>query len=149
MSQSKTGTQLRKAKKFSNYRCVKCHSYLVPLTEEKMDLFDFSSEQKEKVRQHGLTHFCSRCMKGYQRTEQPLSEETENCPYCGKELSFVKYRGKTIPVLWCKNCEEALIPETKEGLKKIQKYAEKTKTPLSKEVLSKRVKEALEEIEEE
>ncbi len=141
MSQSKVGTQLGKAKKFSDYRCVKCHSYLVPLTEEKMGLFDFTSKQKQKVREYGLTHFCPRCMRGYQREEQPLSKESANCPYCGKELSFVEYEGEVIPVFWCEKCEEAFLAEGEE-LKKIRKYADKTKHPLSKEVTR-----ALEEIE--
>ena len=78
MSNSKTGTQLGKAKKFSNFRCVRCHSYLLPLTEEKMDLLDFTPKQREKVRQYHLTHFCPRCSRGYQRQENPVSEESEN-----------------------------------------------------------------------
>ena len=123
MSESRMGTRLGKTKKFSNYRCVKCHSYLIPLTEEKMDLLDFTPKQKEKVREHGLTHFCPRCMRGYQRIEQPLSEKSDNCPYCGKELSFVKYEEELIPVFWCEECEKAFLVE-KEGLKKIRKYEE-------------------------
>lgn len=133
MSESRIGTQLGKAKKFSNFRCVKCHSYLILLTEQKTDLFDFTPKQKEKVRQHGLTHFCPRCSRGYQRTEKPLSQESENCPYYDSELSFVKYEEELIPILWCQECEKAFLAE-KEDLKKIRKYAKKTKQPLSKEV---------------
>ena len=123
MSQSKTGTQLGKAKKFSNYRCVKCHSYLIPLTEEKMSLLDFTPKQREKVRQYGLTHFCPRCMKGYQREEKPVSEESANCPYCGSELAFLRYEGELTNILYCENCEKGFVAENEE-LKKIQKYAE-------------------------
>lgn len=125
MSQSKTVTQLGKAKKFSNYRCVKCHSYLIPLTEEKMDLFDFTPKQRQKVREHGLTYFCPRCMRGYQREEKPLSEESANCPYCGEELAFLTYEGELTNVLYCVECEQAFKP-SEEGLDKIRKYAEKT-----------------------
>lgn len=134
MSESRIGTQLGKAKKFSNYRCVRCRSYLVPLTEEKMNMFDFTPEQREKVRKHGLTHFCPRCARGYQRQETPVSEESENCPYCGSELSFLTYKGELTNILYCEECKKPFLAE-KEGLKKIRKYAEKTEQPLSKDVI--------------
>jgi len=70
VSKSKTVKQLGKAKKFSNFRCIRCHHYLVPCTEEKMDLFNFTSEQKEKVRNQKLTHFCAVCKRGYQRMRE-------------------------------------------------------------------------------
>ena len=87
-----------------------------------MDLFDFTPKQKQKVREHGLTHFCPRCMKGYQREEKPLSEESANCPYCGEELSFLRYEGELTNILYCENCKQGFIAEDEE-LKKIQKYA--------------------------
>lgn len=70
MSKSKTVTQLGKAKKFSDFRCVICHRYLVPCTEEKMILFNLTSEQKETISKHGLNYFCPVCMRGYQRTHK-------------------------------------------------------------------------------
>ena len=141
MSESRIGTKLGKHKKFSNYRCVKCHYYLVPCTEEKMDLFEFTPKQKEKIRQHGLTHFCPNCMTGYQREEKSVSEESANCPFCGEELSFLRYEGEITNILYCENCKQGFVAE-KEELKKIQKYAEKTGQPLSKQT-----RKAMEEVE--
>lgn len=135
MSQSKAGTQLGKTKKFSKYRCVKCHSYLIPLTEEKMIMFNFTYEQREKVRKHGLTHFCLRCSRGYQRQENPISEKSENCPYCGEELGFLEHEGELTDILYCESCKKGFLAE-EETLKKIRKYEEERKklNPHSKAV---------------
>jgi len=122
--ESKVRTELGKTKKFSNYRCVICRHYLVPCIDEKMDLFGLSHQQKQKLREHQCTHFCPRCMKGFQREEQPLSEESENCPFCGEELAFLRYKGMLTNVFWCLNCKRGFEAE-QDGLKKIEKYAEK------------------------
>ena len=126
MSEFETEKRLGKPRKFSKYRCVKCKRYLVPLTEEKMDLFDFTLKQREEVREYQLTHFCPFCMRGYQREEKPLSEESANCPYCGEELAFLTYEGELTDVLWCEECEKPFLAEGEE-LKKIQRYAQKIK----------------------
>ena len=99
MSESKTVTQLGKAKKFSNFRCIKCHHYLVPCTEEKMDLFNLTSEQKEKITKYGLNYFCPICMRGYQRTELERKESTQQpLPFAtivkGLEATVVDRKGK-------------------------------------------------------
>lgn len=124
MSESKIGAQLGQTKKFSHYRCIKCHRYLVPCTDEKMDLFGLSQQQKQKLREHQCTHFCPRCMKGFQREEQPLSNESENCCYCGEELAFLRYRGMLIKALYCEGCKKIFVAE-ENGVKKIEKYGEK------------------------
>ena len=124
VSKSKEGIQLKATKKFSNFRCPKCHSSLVPLTEEKMTLFGFTEPQKQRIREYPdkLTHFCPRCMKAYQRQETPISEESANCPYCGSELAFLKYEGELTDILYCEECKKGFKAEDEE-IKKIQKYA--------------------------
>ena len=113
MSSSKIGTQLGKTKKFSSFRCPRCRSSLIPLTEEKMNVFGFTPKQREKVRQYGLNYFCLNCSRGYQRQEKPLSQESANCPICGSEMHFVEYKGELIDVFWCEECEEAFLLEMK------------------------------------
>ena len=98
-----------------------------------MNVFDFTEKQKEKVRQHGLTHFCPRCSRGYQRQENPVSEELENCPYCGQELTLLEHEGELTDVLYCGECEKAFLAGD-ETLKKIQKLEQKRKQPSSKQV---------------
>lgn len=98
-----------------------------------MELFGFTRKQKQKVREHELTHFCPRCMRGYQREEKPLSEESENCPYCGEELIFLRHKGKLLNVLWCEKCKKAFTVEG-ETLKKIEEYMEKTHERETEEV---------------
>lgn len=63
-------------------------------------------------------------MVGFQREEKPLSEELENCPYCGEELSFLEHEGELTDVLYCGKCEKAFLAE-EETLKKIRKYEQK------------------------
>ena len=128
MSKSKEGIQIGATKQFSNFRCVKCHKYLVPLTEEKMTLFGFTERQKERIRNYPdkLSHFCPSCMTAYQRQQNPISEESENCPYCGEELDFLEHEGELTDVLWCEECKKAFLAG-EETLKKIQKYEQKRK----------------------
>ena len=135
MLKSKEGIQLGATKKFSNYRCVKCHFYLVPLTEEKMALFGFTDKQKQRVKEYPekLTHFCPKCMKAYQRQEKPLSEDLENCEYCGSELVLTSYEGEVTNILWCPECKKAYQITDERTLAKIGKLAEKS----SRQALSK------------
>lgn len=92
-----------------------------------MTQFDFTEEQKKKVREHipKLNYFCPRCMCAYQRPEKPVSEELANCPYCGSELAVLTHKGELTNALWCEECEQPFLAEEEE-LKKIEKLAEKT-----------------------
>lgn len=100
-----------------------------------MTKFNFTEKQKQKIRQYPqkLNYFCPRCMKAYQRKENPVSEESANCPDCGSEMHFVEYKGELIDVFWCEECEKAFLAEDEE-LKKIEKYEKKRKQPSSKQV---------------
>ena len=135
MSKSKEGIQIGATKKFSEFRCPKCQSYLVPLTEEKMSLFGFTEKQKQRIREYPdkLTHFCPRCMKAFQRQENPVSEELENCPYCGQELTLLEHEGEYTDVLYCEECKKPFLAE-EETLEKIQKLEKKRKQPSPKQI---------------
>ena len=133
MSESKTSTPLGKTKRFSDFRCTRCHSYLLPLTEEIMAQLGFTLAQKQKIKKYELTHFCLKCMRGYQREEKPLSKESENCAFCGNELLFLRHKGEVIDILWCIQCEEGFKAD--EGtLKKIEEYTKKQEAKTKEEV---------------
>jgi len=105
------------------------------LTEEKMALLGFTDKQKQRVKEYPekLTHFCPKCMKAYQRQEKPLSEDLENCEYCGSELVLTSYEGEVTNILWCPECKKAYQITDERTLAKIGKLAEKS----SRQALSK------------
>lgn len=83
-------------------------------------------------------------MRGYQREKKPSSKESENCPYCGEELAFLRYKGILTNGLYCEGCKKVFLAG-ENGVKKIEKYAEKIAK--NEQVSSNQIKEAMQNIE--
>ena len=122
------------------FRCSKCHRPLIPIDEVTFK----PSNLRETLKQHGFTHLCVDCKMGFARETKPRSEESENCPYCGEQLVFLRHRGMLTNALYCEDCKKAFLVD-ENGVKKIEKYDEKTRK--NEKVSSKQIKEAMQNIE--